>query len=176
MGAAGNCEQGWAQRTGIRKYFISEAKTGRKEPRPLDPYVEPYARYIAQIGEKAMTDHHLHHCTQKEHRINGLFVMEYAPGHASKDTETMLMIPGACHGWRAFEKWGPFFAQRSRIACPVIVVAGAADRSPVHNARAIADFYDADCVIIPDCGHDVMLDNAWRTAAEEVERQLKKML
>lgn len=46
---------------------------------------------------------------------------------------------------------------RSTIACPILVVGGDKDDSGVHDPEAIARFYRAPFVIIPNAPHDLML-------------------
>ncbi|MEW6350068.1 MAG: alpha/beta hydrolase family protein [Thermodesulfobacteriota bacterium] len=48
--------------------------------------------------------------SQHDHIIRGLFVKEYVPGESSRRTP-LLMVHGGCHGWWAYEKWLPCFAE-----------------------------------------------------------------
>ena len=50
--------------------------------------------------------------TQKNHSVQGLFVKEYVPTKNLSKAASILMIHGGCHGWWAFEKWGPHFAAK----------------------------------------------------------------
>jgi pimeloyl-ACP methyl ester carboxylesterase len=55
---------------------------------------------------------------------------------------------------------------RSAITCPVLVIGGELDDTGVHDPRAVAQFYDCRCVVIPGASHDLMLDDqALRTAS-----------
>jgi pimeloyl-ACP methyl ester carboxylesterase len=49
---------------------------------------------------------------QKNHTIQGLFTKEYVPTQRLSKAVSILMIHGGCHGWWAFEKWGPHFADK----------------------------------------------------------------
>jgi pimeloyl-ACP methyl ester carboxylesterase len=46
---------------------------------------------------------------------------------------------------------------RSRIACPVLVIGGERDATPVHPAAAIAAFYDAPALVVPGAPHNLMM-------------------
>jgi pimeloyl-ACP methyl ester carboxylesterase len=50
---------------------------------------------------------------QRHHTVQGLFVREAAP-QKPQDLTPLVMIPGASHGWWAYEEWLPFFAERGR--------------------------------------------------------------
>lgn len=52
---------------------------------------------------------------QRHHTVHGLFVREAAP-QTPKYPTPLVMIPGASHGWWAYEEWLPFFAERGRIS------------------------------------------------------------
>jgi len=62
------------------------------------------------------------------------------------------------------------------IECPVIVIGPENDNTVVHDARLVADFYHAECYIIPDCGHDVMLEEASLQAANVISNRLLSVL
>ncbi|MFN6956034.1 MAG: alpha/beta hydrolase [Acetobacteraceae bacterium] len=47
---------------------------------------------------------------------------------------------------------------RAAIRCPVLVVAGAADRTPVVDQARLARHYGAPLLAIPGAGHDLMLE------------------
>lgn len=47
---------------------------------------------------------------QRDHTVHGLFVREAAAQTARFPTP-LVMIPGASHGWWAYEEWLPFFAE-----------------------------------------------------------------
>ena len=61
---------------------------------------------------------------------------------------------------------------RDAVNCPILVVGSEFDRTTVHHPRAIADFYRAELTIVPDCGHDLMLEPAAEEAAARIERWL----
>lgn len=254
---------------------------------------------------------------EKDHKVEGLFVKEYSPVEDPPTGGTVLMIHGGCHGWWAFEKWGPLFSargwrvfslslrnhtdsysipvesyvklklkdytddaltvarwigaplillghsmggliaqkvaekldptslvlvstvgpaalgkmrepypedapivvdaataralwfhdiddigfeaiagrlvpespgvvndysgahvdvDRKSVKCPVLVIGGEDDVSPVHKPRAVADFYGADLMKFPGCGHDVMLERRSPETAEAVLEWLAKKL
>jgi len=48
---------------------------------------------------------------QRHHTVHGLFVREAAP-ETPKYPTPLVMIPGASHGWWAYEEWLPLFAER----------------------------------------------------------------
>ncbi|MFD4413515.1 alpha/beta fold hydrolase [Streptomyces sp. NPDC058476] len=54
------------------------------------------------------------------------------------------------------------------IRCPVLVVGPDEDRSPVHDARRIAGLYGVTPLLIPDVGHDMMLEDGGQTAASAI--------
>ena len=47
---------------------------------------------------------------QRYHMVHGLYVGEAKTQQASPGS--LVMIPGSCHGWWAYEEWLPFFAER----------------------------------------------------------------
>jgi pimeloyl-ACP methyl ester carboxylesterase len=61
---------------------------------------------------------------------------------------------------------------REAINCPILVIRGACDRTVVHSAQALADFYHAPCQIEPDCGHDLMLEPPALDVAQKVNQWL----
>jgi pimeloyl-ACP methyl ester carboxylesterase len=67
---------------------------------------------------------------------------------------------------------GTFHIDRSAIVCPVLVVGSEYDHTVIHDPRRVAEFYQAQCFILPDCGHDVMLDAASHDAAALIEQWL----
>lgn len=60
--------------------------------------------------------------------------------------------------------------KRARAAhpdLPMLVLGGGDDRVfSAAEMRALAAAYQADCVILPRCAHDLMLDTRWRSAAD----------
>jgi pimeloyl-ACP methyl ester carboxylesterase len=253
---------------------------------------------------------------QKNHNVQGLFVKEYEPTVGASKTTSILMVHGGCHGWWAFEKWGPYFADkgwnvfalslrshtdsysiptaeyltlslkdyvddvltviswidkslillghsmgglivqkateitepsalilvssvgpgqlgkmrdpfpedspivvdaataralwfhdidgsafdsigrrlvpespsvvneysvgkvhvnRDAITCPVLVVGGEEDVSPVQKQRRIADFFRAELIMLPGCGHDIMLERRAFEAADAIDGWLIKL-
>ena len=65
---------------------------------------------------------------------------------------------------------------RSAIGCPILVLAGEEDCSGVHDPRAVADFFRAECVMVPDCGHDLMLEPAAERAALVIDEWLQRVV
>ena len=254
---------------------------------------------------------------EKGHKVEGLFVKEYSPVEGTPKRRAVLMIHGGCHGWWAFEKWGPLFAAKGRrvfslslrnhtdsyslpvesyvrlrlkdyledalivarwigaspillghsmggliaqkaaealdppalvlvstvgpaalgkmrepypeeapivvdpdtarslwfhdiddsdfdaiarrlvpespgvvndysgahvavdrqcVTCPVLVIGGEDDASPVHKPQAVADYYGADLMTFPNCGHDIMLERRSPEVAEAVPAWLAEKL
>jgi pimeloyl-ACP methyl ester carboxylesterase len=68
----------------------------------------------------------------------------------------------------------PAFVDRSKIHCPILVLAGEYDRSGVHSPEAVADFYHAPCWIVPNCGHDLMLEPVAAEVASKIKTWLKR--
>lgn len=60
----------------------------------------------------------------------------------------------------------------AKIACPVLCVGGADDRSYVPKAEQLARVYGADWFEQPDAGHDMMLEAAAIDAAQRVNHWL----
>lgn len=61
---------------------------------------------------------------------------------------------------------------RQAINCPILVIRGAYDRTVVHAADALADFYSAPYQIEPDCGHDLMLEPSALDVAQKINQWL----
>ncbi len=61
---------------------------------------------------------------------------------------------------------------RERISCPILVIGGECDRSPVHAAGVLAAFYGAECIMIPHAGHDLMLEDSAEESAMLIARWL----
>jgi len=55
---------------------------------------------------------------------------------------------------------GALTIDRSKIRCPVFVIGAEHDRTVVHNFQSIAEFYHGDRLLVPDAGHDFMLEAA----------------
>ena len=53
---------------------------------------------------------------------------------------------------------GELTVDRNKIHCPVLVVGAEFERTVVHHYKAIADFYGADRLFVPDAGHDFFLE------------------
>ena len=68
------------------------------------------------------------------------------------------------------------FVDRSKIDCPILVLAGQHDLSGVHSAEAVADFYHAPCWILPNCGHDLMLEPVAADVASRIRTWLDSAL
>lgn len=65
---------------------------------------------------------------------------------------------------------------RSKVQCPILVLAGQHDRSGVHSPEAVADFYQAPCWILPNCGHDLMLEPVAAEIALRIRTWLDSVL
>lgn len=59
---------------------------------------------------------------------------------------------------------------------PVLVVGGENDRSGLPSAQAVADFFGGDHLLLPHCGHEVMLEAKSRQAATAIDTWLQKVL
>jgi pimeloyl-ACP methyl ester carboxylesterase len=64
----------------------------------------------------------------------------------------------------------------SAIQCPVLVLRGGHDQTAVHQAETIADFYHGDCMILPTCGHDLMLESGAEERAATIDGWLNSVL
>jgi pimeloyl-ACP methyl ester carboxylesterase len=71
---------------------------------------------------------------------------------------------------------GELRVDRSKIHCPVLAVGAEFEQTVVHRDRAIADFYGADRLIVPDAGHDFFLEPAAIDAAIRVNHWLLSSL
>ncbi|MGH7212837.1 MAG: alpha/beta hydrolase, partial [Acetobacteraceae bacterium] len=49
---------------------------------------------------------------------------------------------------------------RDRITCPVLVIGGEFDATPVHRPREIAAFYTCPCLVVPNAAHNLMMESA----------------
>ncbi|MGH7153517.1 MAG: alpha/beta fold hydrolase [Acetobacteraceae bacterium] len=50
--------------------------------------------------------------------------------------------------------------ERARITCPVLVIGGEFDATPVHRAPEIAAFYGCRCIVVPGAAHNLMMESA----------------
>lgn len=66
--------------------------------------------------------------------------------------------------------------QRQRIGCPILVVGAEQDRTVVHSFERIADFYGCERILVPDAGHDMMLEPAALDAAIAINHWLLEKL
>lgn len=71
---------------------------------------------------------------------------------------------------------GKTLIQRQRIACPILVVGAQFDRTVVHSFERLADFYGCEKLLVPEAGHDLMLEPAALDAAIAVNRWLLEKL
>jgi pimeloyl-ACP methyl ester carboxylesterase len=67
---------------------------------------------------------------------------------------------------------GAVTIERARIAAPVLVVGAEHDRTVVPPAPRIAAFYGAECLVVPDVGHDLMLEDASLPTAMRINEWL----
>ena len=66
---------------------------------------------LPQQRRCAISPTHPKEVIEADHLVDGLYVKEAVPADEAKSRMPLVMIPGACHGWWAFEKWLPFFAE-----------------------------------------------------------------
>jgi len=71
---------------------------------------------------------------------------------------------------------GNVAVNREAIGCPILVVSAEHDRSAVHRGSAVAEFLRADHVVIPDIGHDIMLETGGLKAADTIENWLEAQI
>lgn len=50
------------------------------------------------------------------------------------------------------------------VRCPVLVVGPQEDRTPVHDARRIAELYGVRPLLVPEVGHSMMLEDEASTS------------
>lgn len=71
---------------------------------------------------------------------------------------------------------GRVMVDGSAIECPVLVLRGDHDQTAVHQAKIVADFYHGDCMILPMCGHDLMLESGAEEHAATIDVWLNSVL
>ena len=71
---------------------------------------------------------------------------------------------------------GTLAVNREAISCPVVVVSAEHDRSAVHKGSAVAEFFQADRIVVPNSGHDLMLEPEGLEAAAAIEHWLNANL
>lgn len=71
---------------------------------------------------------------------------------------------------------GDLRIDRSRIRCPIFVIGAEHDRTVVHNFQSIAEFYNGDRLLVPDAGHDFMLEPAAIDVAISINHWLLSVL
>lgn len=71
---------------------------------------------------------------------------------------------------------GKIRIQRHKIPCPILVVGAQHDRTVVHPFQRIADFYGCESLLVPDAGHDMMLEPVALDAAAGINRWLVEKL
>lgn len=49
---------------------------------------------------------------ERNHKVSGLFIKEFSPASPDRIGPPIIMVHGGSHGWWAFEKWQPYFAER----------------------------------------------------------------
>lgn len=65
---------------------------------------------------------------------------------------------------------------RAKIRCPVLVIGAEHDQTVVHNFQLIADFYNSDRLLVPEAGHDFMLEPAAIDVAIRINHWLLSVL
>lgn len=71
---------------------------------------------------------------------------------------------------------GGIWIQKERIRCPILVVGAQFDNTVVHPFERLADFYGCERLLVPDAGHDMMLESAALDAAVAINRWLLENL
>jgi pimeloyl-ACP methyl ester carboxylesterase len=71
---------------------------------------------------------------------------------------------------------GKIHVQRHRISCPILVVGAEHDRTVVHPFQRVGDFYGCQRLLVPDAGHDMMLEPVALDVAIAINRWLLEML
>lgn len=71
---------------------------------------------------------------------------------------------------------GDLRIDRSRMRCPIFVIGAEHDRTVVHNFQSIAEFYNGDRLLVPDAGHDFMLEPAAIDVAISINHWLLSVL
>lgn len=64
----------------------------------------------------------------------------------------------------------------SKIRCPVLVIGAEHDKTVVHNFQSITNFYNGDRLLVPDAGHDFMLEPAAIDVAIRINHWLLSVL
>jgi len=67
---------------------------------------------------------------------------------------------------------GKVTVDRGKIHCPILVIEGEYDRSGTHNPESVARFYDATYILVPNAGHDLMLEPLAAEVAEKIQEWL----
>ena len=71
---------------------------------------------------------------------------------------------------------GTFEIDRTRIGCPILVIGAEHDHTVVHNYQRIGDFYNCDRWLVPNAGHDFMLEPAAIDVAIKINHWLLSVL
>lgn len=66
--------------------------------------------------------------------------------------------------------------RRQKISCPILVVGAEHDHTVVHSFRRIADFYGCESLLVPDAGHDMMLENVALDVAIRINQWLLSVM
>ena len=67
---------------------------------------------------------------------------------------------------------GTIYIDTGSIHCPVLVVGPEKDHTPVHDTRSVASLYGVTPVLVPDVGHDLMLEDAGLPTASTITHWL----
>lgn len=65
---------------------------------------------------------------------------------------------------------------RQKISCPVLVVGAQYDQTVVHPFQRIAEFYGCESLLVPNAGHDLMLEPVALDSAIAINRWLLGVL
>jgi pimeloyl-ACP methyl ester carboxylesterase len=71
---------------------------------------------------------------------------------------------------------GRLVVDAAALHFPILVVGGDRDRSGLPSARSVAEFLGAEWTLLPECGHEVMLEPKSFQAAAAIEEWLRTVM
>jgi pimeloyl-ACP methyl ester carboxylesterase len=75
--------------------------------------------------------------------------------------------------WVMYQHNPPVWQPPAQVRAPLLLMAGEMDAVlPVANVRRSAAHYGADCVVVPDAGHNLMMEHNYRETAETIHNWL----
>ncbi len=84
---------------------------------------------------------------------------------------------GGESGLVIFQHNPPFWKPAENVKTPVLLLAGEKDTLiSVEGLRQTASHYQAEFVVIPDAGHNLMMEKSYRETAESIERWLMEKI